>query len=159
MSKDSKLYFYWTSSHQKGLTFRTKFRWILRVFRLHPHLSQRYNGAPDGFFAPQFWQNFPWFTVPQVQVHPSSNGLGEPHSGQNFPVAIAPHLHFHLPAWIGSGFFAPHSVQNFPVTTAPHAHFQLSWDCCPDWFCAVCCSVCCICCICCCACCCWTPWL
>ena len=44
------------------------------------------------------------------------------HSGQNLPVAIAPHAHFQ-PA-CGSGFLLPHSGQNLPVAVAPQAHFQ-----------------------------------
>jgi hypothetical protein len=39
----------------------------------------------------------------------------------------APQAHFQLPSGaFGSGFFAPHSGQNFPVAVAPHAHFQVS---------------------------------
>ena len=95
----------------------------------HPHLSHLYCGIPAGFLAPQFWQNFPLFIVPQEQIHPLvSTGFGEPHSGQNFPVTVAPHLHFQAPACTGSGFFAPHSGQNFPVAVAPQVHFQLFCD-------------------------------
>lgn len=93
----------------------------------HPHLSQRYRGALSGFFAPQFEQNLPLLTFPQVQVQPSCAGSGffAPHSGQNLPVAVAPQLHFQLsPAGLGSGFFAPHSGQNLPVAVAPQLHFQ-----------------------------------
>lgn len=92
-----------------------------------PHLSQRYRGALAGFFAPQFEQNLPLLTFPQVQVQPSCEGSGffAPHSGQNLPVAVAPQLHFQLsPAGLGSGFFAPHSGQNLPVAVAPQLHFQ-----------------------------------
>lgn len=92
-----------------------------------PHLSQRYRGALAGFFAPQFEQNLPLLTFPQVQVQPSCAGSGffAPHSGQNLPVATAPQLHFQLsPAGLGSGFFAPHSGQNLPVAVAPQLHFQ-----------------------------------
>ena len=46
-----------------------------------------------GFFAPQFWQNFPLFIVPQEHIQRSSTGLGAPHSEQNLPVAMAPQEH------------------------------------------------------------------
>lgn len=73
-------------------------------------------------------QNFPLFTVPQEQVHPSvSAGLGEPHWVQNFPVAVAPQLHRQaLAAGWGSGFFEPQLGQNFPVAVLPQLHCQES---------------------------------
>lgn len=113
-----------------------------------PHLSQRYRGALAGFFAPQFEQNLPLLTFPQVQVQPSCAGSGffAPHSGQNLPVAVAPQLHFQLsPAGLGSGFFAPHSGQNLPQTTAPQEHFHRSMPSKSRG-----CSTCCFCCCCCC---------
>lgn len=57
-----------------------------------PHLSQRYNGSPAGFGFPHSIQNFPLFTVPQLQVQPSA-GFGFPHSMQNFPVFTFPQAH------------------------------------------------------------------
>ena len=46
----------------------------------------------DGAGLPQLLQNFPLFTCPHEQVQPfASAGFGEPHSGQNLPVAVAPH--------------------------------------------------------------------
>mgnify|MGYP007026099021 CR=1 FL=1 len=44
------------------------------------------------------------------------SGLGLPHSGQNFPVAVAPQAHFQLsPAGLGSGFLLPQLGQKLPV--------------------------------------------
>lgn len=105
-----------------------------------PHLSQRYNGSPAGFGFPHSIQNFPLFTVPQLQVQPSA------------------------------GFDFPHSMQNFPVFTFPQAHVQpaavsvvcvfCAISCCFICCCCIYCSrICCSCICCCCICCCAAPWL
>ena len=58
--------------------------------RLTAHLSAfaKIKQPPPDFYTnlcPQLEQNFAPF-------------VGEPHSGQNFPLAVAPQLHFHAPA-------------------------------------------------------------
>ena len=68
-------------------------------------------------------QNLPVLTAPQLHVHLSVSGLGDPHSEQKRPVFTDPQLQVHEPAGLGLG--APHSMQNLPVLTAPQPQFQL----------------------------------
>ena len=84
----------------------------------HPHLSHLYRGAPAGLREPQFGQNCPWFTLPQLQVQPSgAAGCGLPQLVQNLPVLpLAPHAQSQPPAagW-GAGFGLPQPLQKLPV--------------------------------------------
>ena len=68
-----------------------------------PHLSPLYWGTPGRLGLAAFDTEFS-FIQRSAGAGPSmlSTGLGLPHSGQNFPVAVAPQEHFHPPP-AGSG--------------------------------------------------------
>ena len=87
-----------------------------------------FTASPSSKQSPHWGQNLGGF-VGSSGVHPQllhlywrgAVGLGEPHSGQNFPVHALPHTQVQP---VGSGLGLPHSGQNLPVHALPHSQVQ-----------------------------------
>ena len=70
---------------------------ILLLFKRGPRLREP-SGCIYGYGLgdPQFGQNLPVLTAPQLHVHSAGAGFGDPQFGQNLPVFTDPQLHVQL---------------------------------------------------------------